>query len=76
MVLFVVAVEDGTDNSIDAGGVDDAALDNVGDAQRAPEVPREIEKGQQLRQILLQLFQHRRVWLPPEGAETPPHLAY
>src|SRR5579875_2081562 len=57
LMLFVVAIEDGIDNPVDAGGVDEAhhrsraatnfheaPLNDVGCAQRTPEVPREIER--------------------------------
>ncbi len=60
-VFFIVTIEDGIDDSIHAGNVDEAhhrsraatnfheaSLNDVGGAQLAPERPGEVEEGEQL----------------------------
>ncbi len=86
-VLFVVAIEDRVDDPIDAGDVHKAnhgaratpdlhkaALDDVGRSQLAPEVLREVEEGQQLRQVALQPPHHPRIDALPAGPERPKRL--
>ena len=46
------------------------ALDHVGGAQFAPQVPGKAEERQQLRQVLLQPAHDRAVLPPPPGAEV------
>src|SRR5207245_9534883 len=83
LVPFVVAIEDGIDNAVHALDVEDAdhgacatthlhkaALDDIGGAQLGPEVPRKVEEGEQLGQIVLQPFHHRRISGLPASAEA------
>src|ERR1700693_5153917 len=78
----VKSLEDGVDDSVHAFDVDKAnhgpgtpahfdkaALDHVGGAQFAPEVPGKSEERQQLRQILLQPPDHRGINSTPARAE-------
>src|ERR1700691_5494373 len=48
----------------------EATLDGIGGAQLAPQRLREIEEGQQVRQIALQLFHQSRVESAPVKAES------
>src|SRR2546422_4343163 len=74
--LLVHSVEDGIDNPIHAADIDEAnhgpraashfhetPLDDIGGAELAPKVTREVEEGEQLGQILLQALHHPRIGL-------------
>ena len=74
MPLLVKSEKDGIDDSLHAGNVgeqdhgpgaaadlDEAALDGVGGAQLAPQLLREVEKGEQLGQVALQSLDQGRV---------------
>src|SRR5437899_6401108 len=79
-ILLVHSVEDGIDNPIHAADIDEAdhgpraashfhetPLDDIGGAELAPKVTREVEEGEQLGQILLQALHHPRIGLLPGG---------
>src|SRR6266536_2113864 len=82
--VFVKPAKDRKDNAINALFVDKAdhrpgasahlhkaAFDHIGGAQLSPEVAGEAEKAQQLRQIFLQLPQHRGIAHLPMALENP-----
>src|SRR6266568_9445388 len=79
-VLLVHSVEDGIDDPVDAGDVDEAdhgarappdlhkaALDDIGGAQLFPERLGEAEEAQQLGQVTLQPLRHSRIDPSPAG---------
>lgn len=78
LLSFVVAVKDGPDGPLDAGPfyeadhgpgavphLHEAALDGVGGAQLAPQVPQKMEEGQQLGQVSFQPLHHHPVTIHP-----------
>ena len=80
--LFVVAVEDGIDDSVHALNIDEAdhgsraaahfdkaSFDHDGRSQFLPKRPGEAEEGEQLGQVLLQLPHHPGVGAVPVGLE-------
>src|SRR3990170_994789 len=83
--LWTVLLKDGIEDTVHALDIDEtnhrtstaadlheAALDGVGGAELPPEVAREVEEAEQLRQVPLQPTHHRRVDrlpLPPESRE-------
>jgi len=52
----------------------EAALDDIGRPGFSPKVFGEVKEGEQLEQILLQLFHHRRVVSPPPSSEPAKRL--
>ena len=79
---WVHAVEDPEHDAVYAPNVDaanhrpgapadlhEAALNDVGGAQLAPQVPGEVEEAEQLRQVFLPLEHDRAIGLPPVGLE-------
>ena len=54
-----------------ASDFDEAALDDIGGAELAPQMPGEAEERQQLRQIPFQLPDHGGIMPLPAGAEAP-----
>ena len=86
--MFVEAVEDRENDAVDAGGIDEAEhgsgatphlheapFNDVGGAQLARQLPRELEEGEQFRQVLPQLPHHGGVdglpVQPEPGRENP-----
>jgi len=86
--LFVAAVEDRENDAVAAGGTDEAdhgsgatphfhkaPCSDIGGAQPAPQVPRELDEGEQFRQVLPQLPYHGGVdglpVQPEPGRENP-----
>ena len=78
----VEPLEDGVDDAVhrlhideadhgpgSAPDFDEAALDDVGGAQFAPQMPGEREEGKQLGQVALQLFDHGGIFASPASAE-------